>query len=147
MWPNPQETVNLVTFTEGVLSRKFHFCAVRGWGKSRWQNAAVFYEKRVYKKLSTRSSEEKEIFLTAKGSVCFTFPGISIFFCWFSKYRNQILNEHFSRDYYKFDMPKVTFENYYPLHHFKKNFNKETRNYTFCLLFYEKGLQGNSSLI
>ena len=25
MWPNPQETADLVTFTEEILSGKFHF--------------------------------------------------------------------------------------------------------------------------
>ena len=25
MWPNPQETVDLVTFTEEILNGKFHF--------------------------------------------------------------------------------------------------------------------------
>ena len=25
MWPNPQETKDLVTFTEEILNRKFHF--------------------------------------------------------------------------------------------------------------------------
>ena len=29
MWLNPQKTVNLVTFTERILNRKLHFCAVR----------------------------------------------------------------------------------------------------------------------
>ena len=29
MWPNPQETANLVTFTEEILNEKFHFlCSV-----------------------------------------------------------------------------------------------------------------------
>ena len=28
MWPNPQETVDLVTFTEECLNEKLHFCAV-----------------------------------------------------------------------------------------------------------------------
>ena len=27
MWANPQETVNLVTFTEEILNGKFYFCA------------------------------------------------------------------------------------------------------------------------
>ena len=31
MWPNPQENVDLVTFTEEILNGKFHFlCSV--WG-------------------------------------------------------------------------------------------------------------------
>ena len=25
MWPNPQETADLVTFTEEILNEKFHF--------------------------------------------------------------------------------------------------------------------------
>ena len=30
MWPNPQETVDLVTFTEEILNEKLHFlCSVR----------------------------------------------------------------------------------------------------------------------
>ena len=29
MWPNPQATADLVTFTEESLNGKFHFCAVR----------------------------------------------------------------------------------------------------------------------
>ena len=29
MWLNPQKTVDLVTFTERILNRKLHFCAVR----------------------------------------------------------------------------------------------------------------------
>ena len=28
MWPNPQETADLVTFTEEILNEKLHFCAV-----------------------------------------------------------------------------------------------------------------------
>ena len=28
MWPNPQETANLFTFTEEILNGKLHFCAV-----------------------------------------------------------------------------------------------------------------------
>ena len=28
MWPNPQETVDLVTFTEEILNGNFIFCAV-----------------------------------------------------------------------------------------------------------------------
>ena len=27
MWTNPQETLDLVTFTEEILNEKFHFCA------------------------------------------------------------------------------------------------------------------------
>ena len=37
------------------------------------------------------------------------------FFFQFSKYRNHILRKNFSRDYYNFDLPNVTFELYYPL--------------------------------
>ena len=29
MWPNPQETVDLVTFTEEILNGKPHFCAMQ----------------------------------------------------------------------------------------------------------------------
>ena len=29
MWPNPQKTENLVTFTEEIPSRKLQFCTVR----------------------------------------------------------------------------------------------------------------------
>ena len=28
MWPNPQGTADLVTFTEEILNEKLHFCAV-----------------------------------------------------------------------------------------------------------------------
>ena len=28
MWPNPQETADLVTFTEEIINGKLHFCAV-----------------------------------------------------------------------------------------------------------------------
>ena len=28
MWPNPQETADLVTFTEEILKENFIFCAV-----------------------------------------------------------------------------------------------------------------------
>ena len=28
MWPNPQETEDLVTFTEGIINGKLHFCTV-----------------------------------------------------------------------------------------------------------------------
>ena len=35
MWPNPQETANLVTFTEEILNGKFHFlCSVPGTFRS-----------------------------------------------------------------------------------------------------------------
>ena len=30
MWPNPQETADLVTFTEEILMKNFIFCAVHG---------------------------------------------------------------------------------------------------------------------
>ena len=30
MWPNPQDTADLVTFTEEILNGKLHFCAVSG---------------------------------------------------------------------------------------------------------------------
>ena len=29
MWPNPQETADLVTFTEEILNGNFIFCAVK----------------------------------------------------------------------------------------------------------------------
>ena len=29
MWPNPQENVDLVTFTGEILNGKFHFCVVQ----------------------------------------------------------------------------------------------------------------------
>ena len=29
MWPNPQETADLVTFTEEILNGNFIFCAAR----------------------------------------------------------------------------------------------------------------------
>ena len=28
MWPNPQETADLVAFTEEIFNEKYHFCAV-----------------------------------------------------------------------------------------------------------------------
>ena len=31
MWPNPQETANLVTFTEKILNGKFHFLRSEIW--------------------------------------------------------------------------------------------------------------------
>ena len=31
MWSNPQETVDLVTFTEKILMENFIFCAVQGF--------------------------------------------------------------------------------------------------------------------
>ena len=35
MWPNPQETADLVTFTREILKGKLHFlCSVRPWGGS-----------------------------------------------------------------------------------------------------------------
>ena len=32
MWPNPQETADLVTFTEEILNVKRYFCIVIDWG-------------------------------------------------------------------------------------------------------------------
>ena len=29
MWPNPQESADLVAFTKEILNEKLHFCAVR----------------------------------------------------------------------------------------------------------------------
>ena len=29
MWPNPQQTADLVIFTEEILNGKFHFCVVK----------------------------------------------------------------------------------------------------------------------
>ena len=31
MWPNPQETADLVTFTEETLNRKLHFLCSDAW--------------------------------------------------------------------------------------------------------------------
>ena len=69
MWPNPQKTSDLVTFTEEILNRKLHFLcsghekgelSSKGWGNfiaiSKWwtkvkpkddgcSNLTVFYEK------------------------------------------------------------------------------------------------------
>ena len=33
MWPNPQETVDLVTFTEEILNEKIHFLFIVGTGR------------------------------------------------------------------------------------------------------------------
>ena len=38
MWPNPQETADLVTFTEEILNGKLHFlCSFLGSFASWWQ--------------------------------------------------------------------------------------------------------------
>ena len=43
MWPNPQETANLVTFTEEILNRKLHFlCIVLCLGGSLLKLRRVF---------------------------------------------------------------------------------------------------------
>ena len=46
----------------------------------RWQDISVFYERRVYKKFSTKSYEKYEFFLTSKGIIYVTIPRISGFF-------------------------------------------------------------------
>ena len=46
----------------------------------RCQDISVFYERRVYKKFSTKSYEKYEFFLTAKGIIYITIPRISGFF-------------------------------------------------------------------
>ena len=33
MWTNPQETADLVTFTEEIFNKKLHFCVVPGFKK------------------------------------------------------------------------------------------------------------------
>ena len=41
MWPNPQETADLITFTEEIHNRKLHFCVVLQltvWGFRNHQN-------------------------------------------------------------------------------------------------------------
>ena len=38
MRPNPQETADLVTFTEEILNGKLHFlCSVRGIKRKHWE--------------------------------------------------------------------------------------------------------------
>ena len=42
MWPNPQETTDLVTFTEEILSGKLHFlCSVRRSYKVQEDNVTI----------------------------------------------------------------------------------------------------------
>ena len=37
MWPNPQQTADLVTFTEEIFHEKFHFlCSVPLYNKTQW---------------------------------------------------------------------------------------------------------------
>ena len=47
MWPNRQETADLVTFTEQVLNGELHFCAVNPYAisfllKSKTSNSDLF---------------------------------------------------------------------------------------------------------
>ena len=43
MWPNPQKTTDLVTFTEEILNGKFIFCAVKSMGV--WDRVYLKYTK------------------------------------------------------------------------------------------------------
>ena len=48
MWPNPQETADLVTFTEAVLKGKLHFLWVLIFckiSKNHWTVTSLSYEK------------------------------------------------------------------------------------------------------
>ena len=38
MWPNPQETVEMATFTEEILNRKLHFLC-----SDMWEYSRIFY--------------------------------------------------------------------------------------------------------
>ena len=42
MWPNPQETADLVTFTEEILNEKYHFLwSVMGHISNYWKNTVT----------------------------------------------------------------------------------------------------------
>ena len=44
MWPNPQETVDLVTFTEEILNEKLHFfvqCIDENYEMVKWVNCVL----------------------------------------------------------------------------------------------------------
>ena len=43
MWPNPQETVDLVTFAEGIPNGKLHFLCIGAYNKSLNWIALYFY--------------------------------------------------------------------------------------------------------
>ena len=50
MWPNPQKNVDLVTFTEEILSGKFDFlCSVRLiWKAANFIKMIYYWEKSFY---------------------------------------------------------------------------------------------------
>ena len=47
MWPNPQETVNLVTFTEEILNGKLHFLCIVKWYIDICQSSIVILKHKV----------------------------------------------------------------------------------------------------
>ena len=65
MWPNPQETLDLVTFAEEIFNGKLHFCAVNVL-------VARFSEKWEISSCSNNANWYWELKLTMKQG-CFTF--------------------------------------------------------------------------
>ena len=76
MWPNPQETADLVTFTEEILNGKLHFlCSGTPESASgqlqnngQWQNTSVngtmlITINRVIKPVTLKKTSEASVFL------------------------------------------------------------------------------------
>ena len=57
MWPNPQETADLVTFTEEILTGKLHFLCSVTW--LHYIFSSVYYIKNSYKILMTNWLKKK----------------------------------------------------------------------------------------
>ena len=65
MWLNPHKTVDLVTFTERILNRKLHFCAVRLAERTYKKAEICDITSKAFsksKKNKLRQSETKDIF-------------------------------------------------------------------------------------
>ena len=60
MWPNPQETTDLVTFTEEIFNRNFIFCAVKYLARS------SHYTGLSYGKLLFNDIHRKKLFYSSQ---------------------------------------------------------------------------------
>ena len=64
MWPNPQKTVDLVTFTEEILNGKLHFlCSEWYWWGMNWESWKERKQKKINtnKKMTAKQARQKQM--------------------------------------------------------------------------------------
>ena len=57
MWPNPQETAHLITFTEEILNGKLNFCAVLAFEMEYWEEQKQLF-KGVLRKMCSENMQQ-----------------------------------------------------------------------------------------